>query len=83
MVTIYSTEQDRGLDAISDALRRQQRIGFAIQDEVVEHNGKYSHCLVRPPLCGAGSMFAIQVHSHWSLNHDLYTKYILIGHLLT
>ncbi|XP_003382897.1 PREDICTED: syntaxin-8-like [Amphimedon queenslandica] len=31
-------EQDRGLDAISAALRRQQKVGLAIQDEVSEHN---------------------------------------------
>ena len=33
-------EQDRGLDAISAALRRQQKVGLAIQDEVSEHNGE-------------------------------------------
>lgn len=33
------TEQDRGLEQISAALRRQQKMGYAIQDEVGEHNG--------------------------------------------
>ena len=31
-------EQDKGLDALSAALRRQRKIGLAIQDEVSEHN---------------------------------------------
>lgn len=37
---IIIIEQDRGLEAISAALRRQQKVGLAIQDEVSEHNGK-------------------------------------------
>eukprot|EP00731_Ephydatia_muelleri_P028704 Em0020g348a len=31
-------EQDRGLEALSQALRRQQNMGLAIQEEVVTHN---------------------------------------------
>ena len=35
----HPTEQDRGLEALSQALRRQQNMGLAIQEEVVTHNG--------------------------------------------
>jgi syntaxin 8 len=31
-------EQDRGLEAISATLRRQQKVGLAMQDEIAEHN---------------------------------------------
>ena len=36
----HTPEQDLGLDALSKALRRQQEVGLAIQEEVTEHNGK-------------------------------------------
>ena len=36
----HTPEQDLGLDALSKALRRQQEVGLAIQEEVTEHNGE-------------------------------------------
>ena len=36
----FLTEQDRGLDQLSLALRRQREVGLAIQDEVEDQNGK-------------------------------------------
>ena len=33
-------EQDKGLDHLSRALRRQQEVGLAIQGEITEHNGQ-------------------------------------------
>ena len=38
--THTTSEQDLGLDALSKALRRQQEVGLAIQEEVTEHNGE-------------------------------------------
>jgi hypothetical protein len=35
---VIIAEQDRGLDQLSHALRRQREVGLAIQDEVVEQN---------------------------------------------
>ena len=35
-----STEQDRGLDQLSLALRRQREVGLTIQEEVEEQNCK-------------------------------------------
>ena len=32
-------EQDKGLERVSNALRHQQRVGLAMQDEVKEQNG--------------------------------------------
>ena len=32
-------DQDRGLDELSKALRRQQQMGLDMQDEIQEHNG--------------------------------------------
>ena len=32
-------EQDEGLEELSRALRNQQKIGLAMQDEIQEHNG--------------------------------------------
>ena len=34
-------EQDQGLENLSRALRRQQEVGLAMQDEITEHNGEY------------------------------------------
>ena len=36
-------EQDKGLDALSKALRRQQQMGLDMQDEITEHNGMAVH----------------------------------------
>lgn len=44
-----STEQDRGLDQLSLALRRQREVGLAIQEEVEEQNGKDNPSLLRNP----------------------------------
>ena len=32
-------DQDKGLDELSKALRRQQKMGLDMQDEIQEHNG--------------------------------------------
>ena len=37
---VYIIEQDRGLDQLSLALRRQREVGLAIQDDVEEQNGQ-------------------------------------------
>ena len=34
--------QDKGLDELSKALRRQQQMGLDMQDEIQEHNGESS-----------------------------------------
>lgn len=34
------SEQDQGLENLSRALRRQQEVGLAMQDEITEHNGE-------------------------------------------
>ncbi|CAI8051245.1 hypothetical protein GBAR_LOCUS28062, partial [Geodia barretti] len=35
---LVSSEQDQGLDQLSQALRRQREVGLVIQDEVVDQN---------------------------------------------
>ena len=37
------SEQDRGLDQLSHALRRQREVGLTIQGEVEEQNGKIQY----------------------------------------
>ena len=37
---LVSSEQDQGLDQLSQALRRQREVGLVIQDEVVDQNCK-------------------------------------------
>ncbi len=37
------SEQDKGLENLSRALRRQAEVGMAMQDEITEHNGKKSY----------------------------------------
>ena len=34
-------DQDKGLDELSRALRRQQQMGLDMQDEIQEHNGNH------------------------------------------
>ena len=36
-------DQDRGLDELSKVLRRQQKMGLDMHDELQEHNGKYNY----------------------------------------
>lgn len=36
-------EQDEGLEHLSKALRNQQRMGEAMQDEIQDHNGIVAH----------------------------------------
>ena len=54
VVCFVIPEQDRGLDQLSQALRRQREVGLAIQDEVVEQNGKICYLassIPGPSLC--------------------------------
>lgn len=37
-------EQDKGLEQLSHGLRKQQRMGYAMQDEIQEHNGVWVWC---------------------------------------
>ena len=39
------TEQDHGLENLSRALKRQQEVGLAMQDEITEHNGDHYYLL--------------------------------------
>ena len=41
-------DQDRGLDELSKALRRQQQMGLDMQDEIQEHNGMIYFCSLAP-----------------------------------
>ena len=39
-------DQDKGLDELSKALRRQQQMGLDMQDEIQEHNGNSGNVYV-------------------------------------
>ena len=36
-------QQDQGLEELSKGLRRQQQMGFDMQDQITEHNGEWTH----------------------------------------
>ena len=41
-------DQDKGLDELSKALRRQQQMGLDMQDEIQEHNGMIYYVALSP-----------------------------------
>ena len=45
LMDFFLSEQDRGLDALSEAIQRQKLIGHVISDEVDTQNGKnFNQC---------------------------------------
>lgn len=56
-------EQDKGLDHLSRALRRQQEVGLAIQGEITEHNGQCCFVWVWMCECGVGCV-GVCVHAY-------------------
>lgn len=61
-------EQDKGLDELSKALRRQQQMGLDMQDEIKEHNGKIQRYLT---LSGTGSSMQKVCELAYMLCYDI------------